>query len=107
MAKSKIERMKEMAAEIQRRNEEFSNSPAGEELDLRMEFATKILKAMKSKRLTKTDLCGRIGMKAPQFTRIIQGDANVTLAMIGRIAKGLGMPPGKLLPDKMASTDKY
>ena len=104
MAKSKIDRMREMAAEIQRRSEEFSKTPEGEELDLRMEFATNLLKAMKTKRMTKTDLCERIGMKAPQFTKIIQGDTNVTLAMIGRIAKGLGIPPAKLLPNKLVTT---
>lgn len=103
MAKSKIERMREMAAEIQRRSEEFAKTPEGEELDLRMEFATNLLKGMKSKRMTKTDLCERIGMKAPQFTKIIQGDMNVTLTMIGRIAKGLGIPPAKLLPNKLAA----
>lgn len=102
MAKNKIERMREMAAEIQRRNEEFSKTDEGHELDLRMEFATNLLKAMKSKRMTKTDLCERIGMKAPQFSRIIQGEANITLTMIGRIANGLGIPPAKLLPNKLA-----
>lgn len=104
MAKSKIDRMREMAAEIQRRSEEFAKTTEGEELDLRMEFATNLLKAMKTKRMTKTDICERIGMKAPQFTKIIQGDTNVTLAMIGRIAKGLGIPPAKLLPNKLAAT---
>ena len=103
MAKSKIERMREMAAEIQRRSEEFAKTPEGEELDLRMEFAMKLLKAMKARRITKTEICGRIGMKAPQFTRIIQGDANITLAMIGRIAKGLGTPPSRLLPSTLAA----
>ena len=107
MAKSKINRMQEMATEIQRRSEEFAKTPEGEELDLRMEFATKLLKAMKTKRITKTDLCERIEMKAPQFTKIIQGDANITLTMIGRIAKGVGIPPSRLLPSKlMASAGK-
>ncbi len=101
MAKSRIERMREMAAEIQRRSEEFARTPEGGELDLRMEFATNLLKTMKAKRMTKTDMCERIGMKAPQFTRIIQGDMNITLAMIGRIAKGLGIPPAKLFPNKL------
>ena len=100
MAKSKIDRMREMAEEIQRRNEEFAKTPEGEELDLRMEFATKLLKIMKAKRMTKTDLCERLGMKAPQFTRIIQGDANITLTMIGRIAKGLNVAPSRLLPSE-------
>ena len=100
MAKSKIDRMREMAEEIQRRSEEFAKTPEGEELDLRMEFATKLLKIMKAKRMTKTDLCERLGMKAPQFTRIIQGDANITLTMIGRIAKGLNVAPFRLLPSE-------
>ncbi len=104
MAKSKIDRMREMANEIQRRSEVFANTPEGEELDLRMEFATNLLKTMKTKRMTKTDLCERIGMKAPQLTKIIQGDANITLTMIGRIAKGLGIPPAKLLPNRLTVT---
>lgn len=107
MAKSKIDRMREMAAEIQRRSEEFAKTPEGEDLDIQMEFATKLLKAMKAKRMTKTDLCERIGMKAPQFTKIIQGDTNVTITMIGRIAKGVGVPPSRLMPNKlMAATGK-
>ena len=106
MAKSKVDRMREMAAEIQRRSEEFARTPEGEELDLRMEFATNLLKAMKTRKVTKTELCERIGMKPPQFTRIVQGDINVTLAMIGRLAKGLDIAPAKLLPNTMAIAGK-
>jgi antitoxin component HigA of HigAB toxin-antitoxin module len=102
MAKSKIDLMREMAAEIQRRNEEFAKTPEGEDFDIQMEFATKLLKTMKTRRMTKTDLCERIGMKAPQFTKIIQGEANVTITMIGRIAKGVGVPPSRLMPNKLA-----
>ncbi len=102
MAKSKIDRMRDMAMEVQRRSEAFAGTPEGEELDLRMEFATSLLKAMKSRRITKTELCERIAMKPPQFTKLIQGDANVTLTMIGRIAKGLGIPPSKLLSNRLS-----
>lgn len=106
MAKSKIDRMREMAAEIQRRSEEFAKTPEGEDFDIQMEFATKLLKAMKTKRITKAELCERIGMKPPQFTKIIQGEANVTITMIGRIAKGVGVPPSRLMPSRLAVAGK-
>ncbi len=96
MAKSRIERMKEMAARIHREAEEFSMTPESRELDVRMDFAVNLLKTLKRKKMTQAEFCRTINMKPPQFTRIVQGDENITMRMIARIADGLGVPVAKL-----------
>lgn len=96
MGEEKIKRMREMVKRINQETEEFANTPEGREMDLRMDFALNLLKALKRQKLTKADFCRKINMKPPQFTRIIQGDENITMRMISRISFGLGMPADRL-----------
>lgn len=96
MDKNRVAELKRMIAESRKHSEEFAKTPEGKELDLRMDFATNLLKALKAKKMTKADFCRKIGMKAPQFTRIIQGDENITMRMISRIADGLDVPAARL-----------
>ncbi len=96
MDKDKLARMKRMVDESRKQAEEFSKTPEGRELDLRMDFAVNLLKTLKRKKMTQADFCRLIGMKPPQFTRIVQGDENITMRMISRIADGLGVPAAKL-----------
>ena len=96
MDKNRIAELKQMIANSQKQSEEFAKTPEGKEIELRMDFATNLLKALKVKKMTKADFCRIIGMKPPQFTRIIQGDENITMRMISRISEGLGIPAAKL-----------
>jgi transcriptional regulator with XRE-family HTH domain len=97
--------MREMAAEIRRRNEAFAKTPEGEEFDLRLEFTANLLRALKARRITQAEFCRKIGMKPPQFTRIVQGDMNITLTMVGRIAKGLGVHPSRLFRKRAGAAE--
>jgi hypothetical protein len=96
MDKNRVAELRRMIADSQKHSEDFAQTPEGREIDLRMDFATNLLKALKSKKITKADFCRTINMKPPQFTRIIQGDENITMRMISRIADGLGVPAARL-----------
>lgn len=96
MAKNGIERMREMAARINSEAEEFADTPESRELDIRMDFAVNLLKTLKRKKMTQAEFCRTINMKPPQFTRIVQGDENITMRMIVRIADGLGVSVARL-----------
>jgi DNA-binding Xre family transcriptional regulator len=88
-----IAEMKRMAAEVRRRGREYAKTEEGQELELRMEFAASLLKTLRAKKMTNAEFCRKIGMKSPQFSRIIQGDENITLAMVSRIVGALGYHP--------------
>lgn len=96
MDQARVRRMREMAVRINREAKEFADTPEGRELDLRMDFAVNLLKALKRKKMTQADFCRIINMKPPQFTRIVQGDENITMRMISRISDGLGIPAARL-----------
>ncbi len=85
--------MKRKAALIRKHAEEYAKTPEGRELTHRMIFAANPLKILRSKRMTRADFCRKINMESFQFSRIAQGDENITMAMITRIADGLGVPP--------------
>ncbi len=88
-----VAELQRMAAKIRKQAEEYAKTPEGEELGFRMEFATDLLKAIKARKMTQADFCRKIGMKSPQFARIVQGNENITLAMVNRLARGLGVRP--------------
>lgn len=88
-----VTELKRMAAKVRQQAEDYAKTPEGEELGLRMEFAIDLLKAIKARKMTQADFCRKIGMKSPQFARIIQGNENITLAMVNRLARGLGVRP--------------
>ena len=88
-----VAELKRMAAKVRQQAEDYAKTPEGQELGLRTEFATNLLKALKAKKMTQADFCRKINMKSPQFTRIVQGNENITLAMVSRIARGLGAHP--------------
>lgn len=99
MDKRGITDLKRKAAQIRQQGAEYAKTPEGRELGTRMEFAANLLKTLKAKKLTQSEFCRRIGMKTPQFSRIVQGDENITINMITRLADGLGVHPGKLLKE--------
>lgn len=88
-----IAEMKRMAATVREQGAAYEQTDEGQELVLRMEFAASLLKALRAKKMTNAEFCRKIGMKSPQFSRIIQGDENVTLAMVSRIVRALGYHP--------------
>ncbi len=96
MDKSKVAALKRMMAESRRQSEDFAKTPEGRELELRMDFAVNLLKTLKRRKMTQAEFCRVINMKPPQFTRIVQGDENITMRMISRIADGLGVPAARL-----------
>ncbi len=85
---------------IVRRSEEWSETPEGRDHEFRLNFSRNLAKALKAKKLTNIAFCQRIGMKNPQFSRIIQGDENITLALIRRIAEGLDVPADRLFRER-------
>lgn len=88
-----VAELKSMAARVRRQAEDYAKTPEGEELGLRMEFAIDLLKAIKARKMTQADFCRKIGMKSSQFARIVQGNENITLAMVTRLARGLDVRP--------------
>lgn len=88
-----VAELKRMAAKVRKQADEYAKTPEGQELGFRMEFAANLLKAIKAKKMTQADFCRKINMKSPQFARIIQGNENITLAMVSRLARGLGAYP--------------
>ncbi len=96
MDTDRMAELKLMVEKSRRESEEFALTPEGRELDLRMDFAVNLLKTLKRKKMTQADFCRIINMKPPQFTRIVQGDENITMRMISRIADGLGVPAARL-----------
>ena len=104
MDKNRVAELKRMIAESGRQSKEFAKTQEGRELDLRMGFAVNLLKTLKRKKMTQADFCRRINMKPPQFTRIVQGDENITMRMISRIADGLGIPAARLFRQPRETT---
>jgi antitoxin component HigA of HigAB toxin-antitoxin module len=96
MGKSEIAEMKARAKGIIDRAKKWAETPEGRDHELRLEFSRNLAKALKTRKLTNQAFCDRIGMKHPQFSRIIQGDENITLAMVRRIADGLGVHSSRL-----------
>lgn len=92
-----VAELKRKAAKVRRQAAAYAETPEGRELGTRMEFATNLLKVLRAKKLTQSEFCRRIGMKTPQFSRIVQGNENVTLNMITRISNALEVHPGRLL----------
>lgn len=97
MDKGRMMDLKRKVSKIRAQGAEYAKTPEGRELGTRMEFAANLLKTLKAKKLTQSEFCRIIDMKTPQFSRIIQGNENITINMITRIADGLGVHPGKLL----------
>ncbi len=85
---------------IVRQSEEWSETPEGKDHEFRLNFSRNLAKSLKAKKMTNIAFCQRIGMKNPQFSRIIQGDENITLALIRRIAEGLDIPAGRLFKER-------
>ena len=103
--------MKSRAKRIIERAKNWADTPEGRDHELRLEFSRNLAKALKVRKLTNQAFCNTIGMKHPQFSRIIQGDENITLAMVRRISDGLGVHPSRLFqkprkPRELASTGK-
>ncbi|MDR1613509.1 MAG: helix-turn-helix domain-containing protein [Planctomycetota bacterium] len=88
--------MKARAKRIINRSKQWAETPEGKDHEFRLNFSRNLAKALKGRKMTNQALCDRIGMKHPQFSRIIQGDENITMALIRRIADGLDMPADRL-----------
>lgn len=96
MGKSDVTDLKALLKGMVKRSEEWARTPEGLEHELRLEFSRNLAKTLRAKRMTNTMFCEKIGMKSAQFSRIIQGDENITLAMVARISGGLGVHPSRL-----------
>ena len=96
MGKNGIDDLRATLKGIVRRSEKWAETPEGRDHELRLEFSRNLAKALKIRKLTNQAFCNIIGMKHPQFSRIIQGDENITMRMISRIAAGLGVHPAYL-----------
>ena len=64
-----------------------------------METAEKIRAYRKSANLTQAELGEKCGMVVTEISVYERGVRNPTLTTIQRFAKGLGIPPLRLLPD--------
>jgi antitoxin component HigA of HigAB toxin-antitoxin module len=82
--------------DIVRSSEAWAETPEGRDHEFRLNFSRNLAKALKARKLTNIAFCQRIGMKNPQFSRIIQGDENITMSLIRRIAEGLDIPADRL-----------
>jgi antitoxin component HigA of HigAB toxin-antitoxin module len=92
----KKDTLKATLRSIVQQSEEWAQTPEGKDHEFRLNFSRNLAKALKARKMTNQALCNRIGMKHPQFSRIIQGDENITMALIRRIAEGLDMPADRL-----------
>ena len=108
MGKSEMTAMKARAKRILEGAKNWAETPEGKDHEFRLNFSRNLAKALKTRKMTNQALCDRIGMKHPQFSRIIQGDENITMALIRRIAEGLDMPADRLFkqPKETAGTGK-
>ncbi len=96
MAKAGIDDLNAPLRGIVARSEEWAETQEGKDHEFRLNFSRNLAKALKARKLTNKAFCQRIGMKSPQFSRIIQGDENITMSLIRRIADGLDMPADRL-----------
>jgi antitoxin component HigA of HigAB toxin-antitoxin module len=108
MGKIKVDDLKATLKGIVKRSEQWAETPEGKDHEFRLNFSRNLAKALKARKLTNIAFCNRIGMKNPQFSRIIQGDENITLALIRRISEGLDMPADRLFrkPRETVGTGK-
>lgn len=108
MGKNEISDLKAALQGIVKRSEDWAETPEGKDHEFRLNFSRNLAKALKSRKLTNIAFCNRIGMKNPQFSRIIQGDENITMTLIRRIAEGLNIPADRLFkqPRETAGTGK-
>lgn len=106
MGKNEVTAMKARAKRILEGAKNWAETPEGKDHEFRLNFSRNLAKALKARKMTNQALCDRIGMKHPQFSRIIQGDENITMALIRRIAEGLDMPADRLFkqPKEVAET---
>ncbi len=102
---TEVTEMKQKIARIRKHADDFAKTPEGRELAHRMMFATNLLKTLKAEKMTQADFCRKINMKSSQLSRIAQGDENITMAMITRIADGLGVHPDKLFKEPRKSRE--
>lgn len=49
--------------------------------------------------LSQDGFADRIGMHRAYYSSIERGERNLTLETLGRVARGLGVPPSQLLQD--------
>lgn len=96
MDTAKIARMRKMAEDIRREAKEFAETPEGRALETRLKLARNIIGLLKTKKMSQAEFARNIGMKPTQFSRIVQGDENITLAMVSRIADGFGVSDERL-----------
>ncbi len=85
-----------MAEEIRRETEEFVRTPEGRAQETRLRLARNIIGLLKTRKLSQAEFARTIGMKPTQFSRIVQGDENITLAMVSRLAEGFGVADERL-----------
>lgn len=96
MDTAKIARMRKMAEDIRRETKDFIRTPEGRAQETRLKLARNILGLLKTRKMSQAEFARSIGMKPTQFSRIIQGDENITLAMVSRLAEGFGVPDERL-----------
>lgn len=96
MGTSDVNEMKSRVRRIIEGAKSWAETPEGKDHEFRLNFSRNLAKALKTRKMTNQALCDRIAMKHPQFSRIIQGDENITMSLIRRIAEGLEMPADRL-----------
>lgn len=96
MDKAKVARMRKMAEDIRRETKEYIQTPEGRAQETRLKLARNVIGLLKTKKMSQAEFARSIGMKPTQFSRIIQGDENITLAMVSRLADGFGVTEERL-----------
>jgi XRE family aerobic/anaerobic benzoate catabolism transcriptional regulator len=89
---------------------EIVNSPAGEEVSIEelTEVVGTRVRSVRSRRgLTRKNLAFHSDVSERYLAQLERGTANVSLALLSRIAKALGVRIGSLLPEQEESCIKY
>lgn len=70
-----------------------------EAASLRVKLGGAIRERRSKLMLSQDGFADRIGMHRAYYSSIERGERNLTLETLGRVAKGLGVPPSQLLQD--------
>jgi len=66
---------------------------------LPVRFGDNLRKVRKAKGISQEDLADKAGLHRTYISSVERGERNVTLETIDKLAKALGVPMAKLMPD--------
>ena len=66
--------------------------------EVSLRFGEKLRKLRKQRGISQEELAGRAGLHRTYVSSVERGERNVSLETIERLARGLGLPMGDLMP---------